>query len=942
MVRDARMPSPVLARGEPARFHGARVLPLVFAAILGFLAPPAASQSVCPFDEMSWCARAGAACTTRAGQGDATPCATTGALTWVFDEAAACRDCTYRFTVASCCSDALTFVFQDADVMEVRAFDETTETQRSLSVRNECAVREDAGLPFPLCATCAADGTLHAREDAVPSIGKPAGACTTSGGPVPELACVPYRASGLVVSWGPPQPCVPDPACPDGTASSRQFAGQSVFVTVPTDADGDIVRLELRSGSGGFRLLANRDASETPALMIYDTCFEAQAAVQLRPELEIGAVRVLDDTCPDVRIEVDVCNRGCGEAARSPVLITYDTGFQSAGDGGRLQPGQCATVVFQDAIGPGPNVSATVLVDANDTVLEVAETAAGTCPRLPERRSADLLFCPSSCQVSTTLAITPDPYCPGDLLSLDATGTTITGCAGTLRYEFFRDLTRIAGPQASPSTTWLETAATAPVFRVVASCSTEPACDDSALRMPGVDADTDGDGACDSTDNCPVPNPSQADGDGDGVGDACDRCPSVADPGQLDRDGDGVGDACDVCPDLFDPGQADADGDGAGDSCDNCPATPSPVQTDGDLDGWGDPCDNCPTIGNPGQEDSDGNGVGDACESLDTDGDTVADGADNCPNHANPTQADSDGDGPGDACDTCPGEPNPGQEDPDGDGRGTPCDNCPSIANPGQGDADGDDIGDRCDPCPFTPDDGADRDADGAGDACDNCAAVPNPGQADLDGDGRGDACDNCPAVSNPGQEDADGDGVGDACEAADGDGDTLPDGSDNCPSVPNPGQEDRDGDLRGDACDPCPDAPNPRPDPCPCAVPPEVAPGGTGVHLTVSKAGDALVLEGEEPDGSRASPYLGVTIRPGIVDHLNAYRGTIGDWTSHAPLPGGCGVTAGPVLDSQGCGGPGCPGEGVSRYYVVVAECASGSIEGPYGGTLAPATPCP
>jgi len=40
--------------------------------------------------------------------------------------------------------------------------------------------------------------------------------------------------------------------------------------------------------------------------------------------------------------------------------------------------------------------------------------------------------------------------------------------------------------------------------------------------------DTDGDGFCNDTDNCPnVANADQADGDGDGVGDACDACPTV-------------------------------------------------------------------------------------------------------------------------------------------------------------------------------------------------------------------------------------------------------------------------------------------------------------------------------------------------------------------------------------------------------------------------------
>ena len=42
--------------------------------------------------------------------------------------------------------------------------------------------------------------------------------------------------------------------------------------------------------------------------------------------------------------------------------------------------------------------------------------------------------------------------------------------------------------------------------------------------------DTDGDGICDYSDNCPtVPNPDQADADGDGIGDACDMSPCSGD-----------------------------------------------------------------------------------------------------------------------------------------------------------------------------------------------------------------------------------------------------------------------------------------------------------------------------------------------------------------------------------------------------------------------------
>jgi len=71
--------------------------------------------------------------------------------------------------------------------------------------------------------------------------------------------------------------------------------------------------------------------------------------------------------------------------------------------------------------------------------------------------------------------------------------------------------------------------------------------------------DTDGDGVCDSDDNCPAnPNPDQVDSDGDGVGDVCDNCPDVPNPGQEDSNNNGIGDACEVTDLMCD---LDSDGD---------------------------------------------------------------------------------------------------------------------------------------------------------------------------------------------------------------------------------------------------------------------------------------------------------------------------------------------------------------------------------------------
>jgi len=103
---------------------------------------------------------------------------------------------------------------------------------------------------------------------------------------------------------------------------------------------------------------------------------------------------------------------------------------------------------------------------------------------------------------------------------------------------------------------------------------------------------------------------SGGDSDGDGVCETSDNCPFVYNPAQNDADNNGVGDACDECLAFG----GDIDYDGVCDDNDNCPAIANPDQADFDSDWLGDSCDNCPFDTNVDQVDSDGNGIGDACD----------------------------------------------------------------------------------------------------------------------------------------------------------------------------------------------------------------------------------------------------------------------------------------------------------------------------------------
>ena len=172
------------------------------------------------------------------------------------------------------------------------------------------------------------------------------------------------------------------------------------------------------------------------------------------------------------------------------------------------------------------------------------------------------------------------------------------------------------------------------------------------------EADSDGDGACNTCELCPNDPAKTApglcgcgvadtDSDGDGKADCIDGCPAdknKTNPGicgcgvaDTDSDADGIPDCNDQCPNEQD---GDADGDGVLNCKELCPYDPAKtapgncgcgvVETDTDGDGTADCADRCPNDPNKTAPGTCGCGV----PETDTDGDGVPDCVDGTPEGA--------------------------------------------------------------------------------------------------------------------------------------------------------------------------------------------------------------------------------------------------------------------------------------------------------------------
>jgi len=204
------------------------------------------------------------------------------------------------------------------------------------------------------------------------------------------------------------------------------------------------------------------------------------------------------------------------------------------------------------------------------------------------------------------------------------------------------------------------------------------------LRFFDVPCDDDGDGASNSTDNCPDDaNPGQLDSDADGEGDVCDSDddndgdPDASDCAALDPSiytgapefCDGIDNDCSGSADFDTAGEVDNDTDGflSCEECDDGNAAINPAATelcdgiDNDCNGWadfnggpvGDDDDSAAPIFDSTELDADGDGYfecGGDCddenEDFAPDAPELCDGLDNnCDGSIGDEEVDADGDG---------------------------------------------------------------------------------------------------------------------------------------------------------------------------------------------------------------------------------------------------------------------------------------------------------
>lgn len=433
------------------------------------------------------------------GHADATPCGTTVAKRWHFNEGQFCRSCPYTFYVTVECGTEMHLPFKDMEGNQIQITDVFTGVELELNAMNECA-----RTPFEYCDYCNSNGSTPKPD--------PAGTVCPAGSGVPRIACEPYVQRSTLIQWGSPfqdldgdtlrddlpyGPANGDGCNGYGSGSSLAYEEQNVDVVLGGDpALCGVFRIDIVSGGYHWYLSANCNGivPDDPAeidrnFTVYQNCADALAAFDPVPELAITKLE-FTGICPDIFLTVEVTNLGCADAPSSPVHLDFSRANQADLD------------VDLGVVAAGTSVETTIPVSLNSTpqaliasadlsniISECTEQAAGSFSGCEPTSGSDVItttLCACTNTVTAQAASQRVLTCGSNPAVLDLGPSSALPCAtGRLEYRFL-DPSGAIVQDWGPTSTLSFVPATCPSLQTYQSqvrCSSEiaPDCVDTVL-----------------------------------------------------------------------------------------------------------------------------------------------------------------------------------------------------------------------------------------------------------------------------------------------------------------------------------------------------------------------------------------------------------------------------------------------------------------------------
>jgi len=414
----------------------------------------------CGEDE-NWCVvaeRVNQTCTRGARTGVYTPCDTTQATEWHFNEEWWCLSCPYTFYIVVECGTEMHLPFYDMEGVVISITDVFTGVQLELEAINQCARQ-----PFRYCDNCPAGLGSIQRED------------QTCQGPL--INCEPFLQTSSRIAWGAPAqdldgdtiadelPCGPAnrDGCPVGATGSQLAHQNTVTDVMLVGKPGlcGVFRLDFISGGYVWDLFSNCTGLEDPVFNIYSECEDALADFDPLPELIITDFSY-SGICPDITLEVEITNIGCADTRSSPLFIDFERNQQDdiVTDLGPIPVSTSVVSSIPVTLGQTPQ-RATATIDFGDVLFECSEDQAGGSTQCIADTGADSreeMLCACESNARARLADDRVVSCGGGPVSVDAALTTVEPCTGgTVMYRFrnaqglvIQDWSAGAGFNASP------------------------------------------------------------------------------------------------------------------------------------------------------------------------------------------------------------------------------------------------------------------------------------------------------------------------------------------------------------------------------------------------------------------------------------------------------------------------------------------------------------